>query len=197
MLYYSEDMTMNSLFFKAIFVAIIGLGLLSPQLAEAGKGGSKTVNMGYAGSGFNTAFYNDGYDASTALPVSLSQANGKGSFGKFAITITTEFALPTGPGNCAPDTDELEFPLISSEAVTTFEDQSQLFFVASGGYSCVSQSTGYYYGQVEGDYVGGTGRFEGATGTITSPFEGQNLGAPNVGFRSITGTAEGTLNRSK
>jgi hypothetical protein len=31
---------MNSLLLKAIFVAIIGIGLLSPQLGEAGKGGA-------------------------------------------------------------------------------------------------------------------------------------------------------------
>lgn len=188
---------MKSLFFKAIFVAIIGIGLLSPQLVEAGKGGTTSVKMSYAGSGFDTTFYNDGYNEANALPVSLSQGNGKGSFGKFAFATTTEFALPTGPGQCASDTDELEFPLISSEEVTTFADQSQLFSVASGGYSCVSLSTGYYYGQIEADYVGGTGRFEGATGTYTSPFEGQNFGDPNVGFRSITGTVEGTVNRSK
>ena len=156
--------------------------------------------MSYAGTGFDTAFYNDGYDLSTALPVSLSQANGKGSFGKFAITITTEWALPAGLVNCAPDTGEFEFPLISSEAVITFKDQSQLFGIATGGYICVDtagENQGYYHGQVEGDYVGGTGRFESATGTYTSPFEGQNLGDPGVGFRSITGTVEGTVNRSK
>ena len=186
---------MNSLFFKAIIVAIIGLGLLSPQVSEAGKGGAKSVNMSYAGTGFDTTFYNNGYGPSTALPVSLSQGNGKGSLGKFAFTTTTEFALPTGVGQCASDTDELEFPLISSEEVTTFADQSQLFSVASGGYSCVSLSKGYYYGQVEADYIGGTGRYSGATGTYTSPFEGQNFGDPNVGFRSISGTVEGTLSK--
>jgi hypothetical protein len=53
--------------------------------------------------------------------------------------------------------------------------------------------TGHYYGQVEGDYIGGTGRFEGSTGTATPRFEGQNLGDPNIGFRSITGTVERTV----
>jgi len=179
---------MNSLFFKAIFVAIIGLGLLSPQLGEAGKGGSKTMNMSYAGSGIDTQLDSNG----DGLYVSLSQATGKGTYGKFSIAITAEFGLPGAYGNCMPDT--LDFPLVSSEAVYTFADQSQLFAIQSGGYLCLAESTGNYYGQVEGNYVGGTGRFSNATGTLTSKFYGQNLG---VGFRSINGTVEGTVNRLK
>ena len=123
---------MNSLFFKVIFVAVIGLGLLSPQASDAGKGGAKSVNISYAGTGIDTAFYNAGYEESTALLVSLTQAIGKGTFGNLAIAITTEFGLPTGPGNCA--TDELDFPLVSSKAVYTFTDQSQQFWIASGGH---------------------------------------------------------------
>ena len=183
---------MNSLFFKAIFVAIIGIGLLSPQLGEAGKGGSKTVNMSYAGSGIDTHFDSNG----DGLYVSLSQATGKGTFGKFAIAITAEFGPPGDYGNCAePLPGVLDFPLVSSEAVYTFADQSQLIAIQSGGYLCLAESTGNYYGQVEGDYVGGTGRFISATGTVTSKFQGQILGNPAVGFRTIKGTVEGTVNR--
>ena len=181
---------MNSSFFKAIIVAIIGLGLLSPQISEAEKGGSTPVKMRYAGSGIDTHFDTNG----DGLYLSLSQANGRGTFGNFAIAITAEFGLPSS-GDCAAG--ELDLPLVSSEAVYTFADQSQLFAIQSGGYLCLDTVTGHYYGQVEGDYVGGTGRFEGATGRVTSQFEGQNLGNSDVGFRSIKGTVGGTVNRSK
>lgn len=177
---------MNSLFLRAIFLAILGLGLglLSPQSSEAH---GKPVHLMYAGSGINTAF-NTGSDD---FPVSVSQANGKGTFGKFAIAITAEFG-PDSSGDCAAG--ELDLSLVSSEDVLTFSDQSQLLGVSGlgDGFVCVT-STGWYHGQVEGAYVGGTGRFEGATGTFTSEFDGQYLGSQDVGFRSIAGTAEATL----
>ena len=186
---------MNSSFFKAIIVAIIGLGLLAPQVTVAGHGGAKTVNMSYAGSGINTQFDSNG----DGLYVSLSQAAGKGTLGKFTIAITAEFGPPGDYGNCHEPLEGIQdFPLVSSESVITLKDQSQLLAVSSGGYLCLNAS-GYYWGQVNGDYVGGTGRYSGATGTLTSNFEGQNLGDPavGVGFRSITGTVEGTVSRSK
>jgi hypothetical protein len=185
---------MNSLFFKAIIVAIIGLGLLSPQVTEAGHGGSKTVNMSYAGSGINTQFDSNG----DGLYVSLSQATGKGNLGKFAIAITAEFGPPGDYGNCHEPLEGIQdFPLVSSEAVITFANQSQLFADSSEGYLCLNESAGNYWGLVNGDYVGGTGRYSSATGTLTSNFSGQNLGDPRVGvgFRSITGTVEGTVNK--
>jgi hypothetical protein len=186
---------MNSLFFKAIIVAIIGLGLLSPQVSEAGQGGSKTVNMSYAGSGFDTQFDSNG----DGLYVSLSQTTGKGSLGKSTIEISAEFG-PLGAYDCFPPNTPavVGFPLVSSEAIYTFADQSQLFAVSSGGYLCLNTDGGNYWGQVEGEFVGGTGRYGGATGTYTSPFQGQNLGNPDFGgFRSITGTVEGTVFKGK
>ena len=150
--------------------------------------------MKYAGTGIDTHF-DTNQDGMFYL--SLTQATGKGTFGNFTIAITAEFrlSLPTDPDDCADG--ELDLPLFSSEAVYTFSDQSQTFWIASGGYLCLDQVTGHYYGQVEGDYVGGTDRFKGATGTATSQFEGQILGDPVVGFRSITGTVEGTVYRFK
>ena len=175
---------MSDFVYRAIFVAIIGLGLSSPQVSEAD---GKPVHLTYAGSGINTAVDTN----SDGLPVSLSQANGKGAFGQFAIAITTEFALSSG--ECT-SSDELYLSLLSSEDVLTFSDQSQLFGISGDGdgFICLDPTTGYYHGQVKGDYVGGTGRFQGATGKFTSEFDGQYL-RTDVGFRSIAGTAVATL----
>jgi hypothetical protein len=176
---------MNNLFLRAIFVAIIGLCLLSTQASATG---ATPVYQTYAGTGMDT---------SPGSNVSLSQANGKGTFGNFAIAITADFNGGSS-GNCAEGLTE--FGLLSSEHVETFTDQSQLFGIASDGYGdgylCAdlteeSSTYGSYYGQVVGIYVGGTGRFENAGGTFTSQFYGQNLGA--IGFRSIAGTTEGMV----
>jgi hypothetical protein len=76
--------------------------------------------------------------------------------------------------------------------VYTFADQSQLFGLSQNGWLCVSSATGAYYGEVYGVYNGGTGRFEGATGEWATEFDGFILHPP-IGFRSIRGTADGTL----
>jgi hypothetical protein len=178
---------MNGFFYKAIFTVILGLGLLASR-ANAANG--TPIQLKYAGTGMDTAVDTNG----DGFNVSLTQANGQGTFGSFAMAITAEFG-PLGSGDCAPG--ELDLPLLSSAHVMTFPDQSQLFGSSGAldGFLCVNLSTGQYYGQVEGVYVGGTGRFEGATGEFTSLFDGQNLGDPEIGFRSITGTTEGTVNR--
>ena len=155
---------MNGFFYKAIFAVILGLGLLSPR-ASAANG--TPIKMTYTGTGIDTAIDTN----MDTLKVSLTQANGRGTFGNFAIAITAEFGPPSS-GNCA--SGELDLVLISSAHVLTFNDQIQLFGISSAddGWLCVDPSTGWYYGQVQGDYVGGTGRFEGATGESTSLFAG-------------------------
>jgi hypothetical protein len=176
---------MNGFFYKAIFAVILGLGLLSSQ-ASAADG--TPIQWTYAGTGINTAVDTNG----DGQHVSLTQANGQGTFGNFAIAITTEFTPITSTGRCP--TGYIELSLVYSATVLTFADQSQLFGIAEDGWICLDPNTGWHYGAVEGNYVGGTGRFEGATGEFTSPFNGVVLD-PSVSFRSITGTAEGTVNR--
>jgi len=77
--------------------------------------------------------------------------------------------------------------------VLTFPDQSQLFGISQAGWICATE-TAQYYGEVTGAYVGGTGRFQAATGDYVSKFDGQYL-EQNVDFRSIRGTVEGTVGR--
>jgi hypothetical protein len=127
------------------------------------------------------------------LSVGLTQANGQGTFGNFALASTTEFTPITPTGRC-PDYTELS--LVYSATVLTFADQSQLFGIANAddGWARLNMSTGQYFGEIDGDYEGGTGRFEGATGEFTTTFQGVILD-PAVNFESITGTAEGTFNR--
>jgi hypothetical protein len=83
--------------------------------------------------------------------------------------------------------------LVYSASVSTFQDQSQLFGIAESGWICATEE-GQYYGEVSGVYVGGTGRFSEASGNYVSKFNGQFL-EPNLAFRSIQGTAEGTVGR--
>jgi hypothetical protein len=176
---------MNGFFCKAIFAVILCLGLL-PSQASAADG--TPIQMKYAGTGINTAVDTN----SDGFHVGLTQANGQGTFGNFALASTTEFTPITSTGRCP--TGNIELSLVYSATVQTFADQSQAFAIANDGWSCLNMSTGQYFGEIDGDYVGGTGRFEGATGEFTTPFNGVILD-PAVGFESITGTIEGTVNR--
>lgn len=167
---------MNGFFYKAIFAVILGLGLLYSQ-ASAADG--RPIQWKYAGTGIDID------------NVGFTQANGQGTFGNFALASTTDFETVLPTGKCPDGYTELS--LVYSATSLTFADQSQVFGIAFYGWSCVAPD-GHYYGEFGGD-LGGTGRFEGATGEFTSPFSGVFLD-PSVGFRSITGTVEGTVNRN-
>ena len=165
--------------------ALLCLGVAFAPVSSAGE---SPISLRYAGSGWDThvdGFYPDGAN------VSLTNGTGKGTFGTFTIAITTEFKLDSAVS--CPEGFTLKYALVYSAAILTFEDQSQLFGVAPIGRICATEG-GQYFGEVSGAYVGGTGRFQTATGDFVSKFDGQFL-EPNLDFRSIQGTVEGTVGR--
>jgi hypothetical protein len=165
--------------------ALLCLGVLFAPVSRADE---TPISLRYAGSGWDT--HVDGM-VSDGANVSLTTATGKGTFGNFTIAITTEFTLSDAVS--CPAGFTRKYALIYSSAILTFQDQSQLFGIAPTGWICATAG-GQYFGEVSGAYVGGTGRFQTATGDYVSKFDGQFL-QPNVGFRSIQGTVEGTVGR--
>lgn len=163
--------------------ALLCLGVLFAPVSGAGE---TPISIRYAGSGWDThvdGFVPDGRN------VSLTIGTAQGTFGNSTITITTEW-VPDPTVTC-PDGYPNKYSLIYSASVLTFGERSQLFAIAQSGWICATQE-GVYYGEVTGTYVGGTGRFEAATGDYVSKFDGAYL-EPNLDFRSIRGTAEGTV----
>jgi len=165
--------------------ALLCLGVLFAPVSSAGE---TPISLRYAGSGWDT--HVDGF-VPDGVNVSLTTGTGKGTFGNFTIAITTEFRLDSSVS--CPDGFTVKYALVYSTAILTFQDQSQLFGIAPIGQICATAG-GQYFGEVSGAYVGGTGRFQRATGDYVSKFDGQFL-QPNVGFRSIQGTVEGTVGR--
>jgi hypothetical protein len=165
--------------------ALLCLGLL---FAPASSAGERPISVQYAGSGWDS--HVDGFvpDGSN---VSLTTGTGQGTFGHLAITITTEWR--TDDTVTCPDGFPLKYALIYSAAVLTFQDQSQLFGISQSGWICATNG-GQYYGEVSGNYVGGTGRFQEATGDFVSKFDGVYL-EPNLNFRTIRGTVVGTVSQ--
>ena len=162
------------------------LAVAVPVLSNDGM----KVSLEYAGYGYDTSveLIEDGY------PVNLSLAKGKGTFGDSDIAITVEFVPDDDPdGHC--EEGYVSFAIVPDNywAVTiTAADQSQVYGLFNQGWMCLSPVYYDYVGQATGEYINGSGRFEGVTGTWVSNFEGLNLDA-SIGFRSIRGDLEGTL----
>jgi len=144
------------------------------------------ISISYVGGGFTTSID----VAQDGVPADMTFATGKGTFGASNIQISTDFT-PASSNDC-PNGFDVKYDLVYSATVLSAPDQSQLFGVSTSGWLCANMTTGAYFGEVYGIYVGGTGRFESAAGAFTSPFSGANL-HPGLGFRSIKGSIEGTL----
>ena len=96
----------------------------------------------------------------------------------------------SGPSpNCG---DLEEIPFLENDMVVTFEDQSMLFAILKPGkgYICIGQEPAVFVL----DIVGGTGEYEGATGTLTSTFMGQQVGTSGI-LWAQTGTIVGEIVR--
>ncbi|MDH3614410.1 MAG: hypothetical protein OES10_14170 [Gammaproteobacteria bacterium] len=111
----------------------------------------------------------------------------KGSPGKATIQSVGEFTA-FAPGDC-PD-GGLRSDLIQQSFVETFKDLSMLFFVTTTGHTCFNLSTFEIGGELSGIITGGTGRFEGATGSWTTKFEAFLVGQT---VTATIGTTKGTI----
>jgi hypothetical protein len=168
-----------------IFGALVALACLlsaAPAVAES-------VKIGYAGSGFDTTVDN----GDDGLLVNLSLMQAKGSFGARLLDVSAEFI--DADVDCPVETAR-EMGIFYIATVATFADNSQLLGVSQSGWMCLMDS-GFYHGGADGVYIGGTGKFSGATGSWSTTFEGYNLEDPTqmktIGFRSISGEVKGTV----
>lgn len=162
------------------WICIACVGMLG--VATAAVAADRPVSFTYATTAIGTTFegYIDG------MPMSIAYGKTKGSFGSSDISITSEwrFADVDCPAGA------LEFTLVGNKVVLMAPDLSQLIGVGSTGWMCVDPTTGYFWGEVEGGYLGGIGRFKGATGTWTSQFNGYQLGG---GYTILNGTVKGRV----
>lgn len=166
--------------------ALFCIAVLAAPLAGAAE---MPLQIKYAGSGFDTKIEGQVPDEQT---VTLTLGRAEGSFGASDISITAEFA-EVGVDSSCPTGYPLKYDLVYSATVLTFKDHSQLYGFSWSGWLCASAGGGYV-GEVDGVYAGGSGRFADASGEFISKFSGAYLD-PSIGFRSIVGTAEGTVSR--
>ncbi len=124
-------------------------------------------------------------------PATLRTYAGESGFGNTTITILDEFAQPVPPVNCPAD--NLEFDLVTGTFVIRVGNGDLLLGVIESGMSCfdpVAQRSEIFE---EGNFVGGTGQFDGAAGPVEIKTSSIFLNTTAVnGFASGGSTGEFT-----
>ena len=127
-------------------------------------------------------------------------------FAEFGPTILDDNGNPVGAGPDCPG-PQVQLNLVTSDSdepgasgnIQTFKDLSQLFTKFTSGHLCVDVTTLASTASFEGIYSGGTGRFEGASGSVTIDFTLTiNVSTapgllPPIGIAAANGTIVGTL----
>jgi hypothetical protein len=145
---------------------LVLLGVTVTEAKKAGKG--KTETSHYSGSSVPSKIdTND--DGVTAI-----FSVGRGKIGKgrnlpkqYTFESVYEYLPPlTVNVNCPAGTQE--YPVISGHTVNHDVDADNLYGTNSSGFSCFDPGTGSGVFAFTDTIIGGTGKFAGATGTVTN-----------------------------
>jgi hypothetical protein len=144
--------------------------------------------------GVETNLDTDSDDISASATQSIMNC---GRFRFFVQSVNESPAPVPATENC-PAGSTLEYPLLQSHGVRTEEKTGdQLFARYTSGALCVQPDATFTFTGM-GVFAGGTGQFDGATGTIETELAGSYLVAGNKGgnfsaLTQFTGTSTETL----
>jgi len=171
------------------FCFLLGVG------SAPAAGSQIVIEQTYSGSAVPTGVDADADGGNMAL---TSIVSGNGTFGPFTATSVSELATEPRPNELCPD-DTLEFASVVFAAVERFETGELLYLDLDpdfGGATCVDPRTGGVKGFIRFAVRGGTGRLEGATGTLELRAEGVNLVVDSEGgvvLASVFGNVHGVI----
>jgi hypothetical protein len=150
---------------------------------------SQPVEWRTIGSSAHTSIDLDGQGS----PASHVVAFGDGTFGRASVQGMSEPArVPVE--KCPPGT-AMEFHMVAGTMVRTFMDElDQVFVRTLSGLACISEE-GSVTSENQGEIFGGTGRFEGATGSVVTHTLPQTVSFPEWKgeFNNITNVTTGTI----
>jgi hypothetical protein len=146
--------------------------------------------------GFSTTPLFNGTSGAIRASVTMTGDSTHGHYtgqGLFEAAYTSPLPMCAQPGGGGIQSAYKGFVL----AITFGTPQDQLFLALTNGSDCFNPAMGVSTGQVTFKVIGGTGRFEGASGTIVNPYKGIGLAAsalaPNGFFNAVSGTLDGFL----
>lgn len=163
---------------KGIFVALAAMALAIFVVPEAYGNAGPDIDWQFSGSNFNV-------DADEEGTVSVVNAFAKGQPGTAHVGVRSRIAVLQRPFAGCPD-DWFGADVMSQFAVATFNDGSILTAQGTDGFVCTPDGD-IFTGVAAGIVTGGTGRFEGASGTWESNSFLQGAGT------GITGTLTADL----
>lgn len=154
----------------AVFVGVVAV--LGAQTASAE--GDRRVFLRFAGDFIQNLEQTDAVDGMPIGPPShfgLVRAKVRGNLGRADLTAVTKNGLPnTLPlGTCREGFTKIA-DIVRNNLVLTFRDLSLLYGDAQG-YVCKVLPYGEQYAVVEGEWLGGTGRFRNASGEFSINIE--------------------------
>jgi hypothetical protein len=176
--------------FHRLVVCMVAAAGLTLATAWAGGPKEKEIHGSFAGafSPLDFDFNGDGITATIGL------YTGNGNTGEFTSHAQVELDSPRETNVTCPS-DTLEYPYRQSTTVGT-SSKGQLFSGEQDqGTLCVNPLTGQFTFEVTEFYFGGTGKYEGASGSTHSSGTGNLLVCDAAGrcFGNSAGTYTGTL----
>jgi len=171
--------------FGMITAFVMGLGIGSAEAA--------TIEFKESVSG---SFLDTVIDANgDGLPANQVLAGGKGTFGPSSINGLAEAEIDPA-ADCGPGSLGTRF--VAMSLVHRFKNGDLLYSLLSEGGGCLDLATFVASGAITMTVIGGTGRFEGATGEYVfdlalAPLLITWVPSPNIVFGAATGEIEGVV----
>jgi len=185
----------------------LGASLIMATLAmnSAFAGGDRKVYMRFAGDFIQNIEQMDvdvmGRALDTTSTVGLIRSKAKGNLGRADLTAVTKSTPVVDPGP-DPRCPVPDFPFVKVADITdnslvfTFVNLS-LLYGDGDGVVCINIANGDRFVAIDGNWLGGTGRFRNATGKFSIRFDEAVVVNPATQFEAESGTITGTLSRGK
>lgn len=170
----------------------VGFAVVLVMAVATGSAEAKEINFeeSFSGSVVGTQIDTN----SDGRPAALAITEGISNLGPTTRQAVNEFA-PSASVPCP--SGKVGSTLVMGRLVVRLDKKKgDLFFVkSSSGTLCFDPTTGISTGSQVGDIIGGTGRFDGATGSVEINFTATRLVADPAGrqFNSVIGTLTGTI----
>ena len=181
----------------------LGASLIMATLAmnSAFAEGGRKVYMRFAGDFIQNIEQTDVNAAGTAMgtsTVGLIRSKAKGNLGRAdltAVTKSTPVAQPVTDERCPVSFFKVA-DITDNNLVFTFVNLS-LLYGDGDGVVCINFDNGEQFVAIDGNWLGGTGRFRNATGKFSIRFDEYVVVNPKTQLVAESGTITGTLSRGK